>query len=72
MANETYQIWEESDPDGWGGITLSTKKTCEEEIRKGILASKPILILEFQADSWEEACQRKHDHYGWEPYIPST
>ncbi len=67
---ETYQIWEETDPDGCGGITLSTKESCENLKERGLLGDKPVMVLEFQAASWTEACQREHDHYGWEPYIP--
>jgi len=67
---QTYQIWEETDPDGDGGISLGTAEGCQWLMDRGLLGSKPVMILEFQAASWAEACQKEHDHYGWEPYVP--
>jgi hypothetical protein len=29
-----------------------------------------VKVLEFQAGSWNEACQRQNDHYGWGYYPP--
>ena len=70
--SEVYQIWEETDPQGDGGITLATKEGCEEQAARGLLGSAPVLVLEFEAETWEEACQRQHDYCGWGSYRPMS
>jgi hypothetical protein len=52
-----------------GGITL---KRGDGPPMFGDEPEEPdaVKILEFQAASWNEACQRKNDHFGWGKYRP--
>ena len=59
----TYQIWEDADD----GITLSTMENCQAN--PTLLGLAPVMVLEFEASSWDEACRRKYEYYGWEPYV---
>ncbi|MDQ0138555.1 hypothetical protein J2T05_000128 [Cupriavidus necator] len=30
----------------------------------------PVLLATFEADSYDEACQKYNDHFGWGKYHP--
>ncbi len=54
-------------------------ETCGITLKQGaglpMLGGEPedpnaVKVLEFQAASWNEACQKKNDHYGWGVYQP--
>lgn len=55
VVKDVYQIWIDDDPEGWGGVTLATKAVCEGFHSRGILGAAPRLVLEFEAETWEEA-----------------
>ncbi len=65
-----YQLWEDIGPDGYGGLSLVQADKAQEYQDRGLLGETPVLVLEFEAATWEEACQRQYDHYGWGTYRP--
>jgi hypothetical protein len=61
-----FSIWEGDEC----GITLGRgvdPPTCGDGSPLDLNAVK---VLEFKAASWDEACQRQNDHYGWGRYVP--
>lgn len=65
-----YQIWEGLEPDRSGESTLVPADRAGEFLCRGLLGASPVLILQFEAATWDEACQRQYDHYGWGTYRP--
>jgi hypothetical protein len=61
-----YEIWEALDG---GGITLM-EADAEPRAKRIALGGPAKLVLTFEAKTWEDANQKMHDHYGWEPYVP--
>ncbi len=58
MSKAVFTIWEGD------GITLKVGTQPPQ------LSPGDTRILEFEANTWEEACQRQCDHYGWGKYHP--
>ncbi|CAG2133888.1 hypothetical protein LMG31506_01263 [Cupriavidus yeoncheonensis] len=44
--------------------------SIEEEVARGLWEGPPVLLATFEADSYEEACQKYNDHFGWGKYHP--
>lgn len=63
-----YEIWESADGDA-----LLMEADAEDRAKKVALLEiwgPSKLVLTFEAQTWEDANQKMHDHYGWEEYIP--
>jgi hypothetical protein len=61
-----YELWQAEDED-----VVSYSFFAEgNEIARRFLESNAKLIWIVETDSWDEACSRKHEFLGWEPYIP--
>lgn len=60
-----FTIWESE----ICGITLKEGGSLPM-IGNTVEDTEAIKILEFEAASWNEACQIQNDHYGWGKYIP--
>lgn len=61
-----YSIWEGE------GITLTAGEVpprLQDGRRQDETAVK---VAQFEADSWEAACKKMHERYGFEPYITGT
>ena len=63
-----YELWEDSEDDS---LTFTTTANAQWMRQMGILgchfAKKK---WEVEADSWEEAMTKLHEHMDWKPYTP--
>ena len=57
-----YELWE--DDEG-----LSFFPDNNDSARR-LLGAEARLVWECRAKSWEEAQALKHEHLGWDPYVP--
>jgi hypothetical protein len=65
----TYQCWISAEDDE---ITFSTEENIEILRKQNLLGKDPVLVYEFQSDSWVDAMTEHHQRQGWEPYVPMT
>lgn len=63
-----YEIWQ-ADGTGETGLRWDIH-SVEEEVVRGLWEGTPVLLATFEADSYEEACRKYNDHFGWGKYHP--
>jgi hypothetical protein len=61
-----YSIWEGDEC----GITLKPGDGPPTWGQNGGPMDGSVCVLVFEAETWEGACQREYDHYGWGKYVP--
>ncbi len=59
---QRYELWQD-------GEQLSFFPASHEGMRR-LLGPSAVKLWECEAASWEEAQALKHEHLGWEPYLP--
>ncbi len=64
----TYEVWQIVDPAGGTQITLLEKG--QFETRQPLYEGKAALLTSFEADSYDEAAQKRNDYFGWGKYHP--
>jgi hypothetical protein len=52
------------------GLTSKKEWLENEFLRKDENGKDLRIVLEFEAETWEEAMQKYNDHYGYGKYIP--
>ncbi|WP_231401704.1 hypothetical protein [Cupriavidus sp. WS] len=67
-----YEIWQAIAGDGSSqtGLLWEGQPSIEDEVSRGLWEGTPVLLVTFEADSYEEACQKYNDHFGWGKYHP--
>jgi hypothetical protein len=61
-----YELWQTEDENG---ISYSFFREDNESARC-LLEPNTKFIWIVESASWNEACSRKHEFLGWEPYLP--
>ena len=61
-----FSIWEGEE----FGITLKRGNEIPRYKNGKVMDETANKIYEFEANSWEEACQKQNDYFGWGEYIP--
>ena len=63
----TYELWiEDEGADGKDSMLIPA-----DHPQKASLTANAALQWSCEADSWEEAMNKYHEHMGWEPYKPT-
>lgn len=60
-----YELWEARDEGGDGFTFIPENHPQRSRLTRG-----SVLVWSVEADNWEEANQKRHEHMGWEPYKP--
>jgi len=70
--SKKYEIWQAIAEDGCAQSSLrwEGQPNIVEEIDRGLWDGTPVLLANFEADTYEEACQKYYDHFGWGKYHP--
>ena len=66
---KTYVI-SESDKIGETGCTEKSAWLESPVLQRDTAGNLMTVVLEFEAETWEEAMQKYNDHYGYGKYIP--
>jgi len=63
-----YEIWQAIAEDGSSQSGLLEEGKMEKELH--LWEGTPVLLATFEASSYNEACQKYNDHFGWGKYHP--
>ncbi|MGT2434182.1 hypothetical protein ACU4HD_45575 (plasmid) [Cupriavidus basilensis] len=72
QLSKKYEIWQAIAEDGSSqtGLRWEEQHSIEDEVSRGLWEGTPVLLSTFEANSYEEACQKYNDHFGWGKYHP--
>ena len=63
-----YEVWEVVDPAGGSHIALVEKGQFEAQ--RHMYDGKAELLTSFEAETFDEAAQKRNDYFGWGKYQP--
>lgn len=61
-----YELWQSTSRR----VNTYTLLRAGDLQNQALLESGAKVIWKFDADNWEKACRKQHEHLGWEPYKP--
>lgn len=61
----TYEAWREP-----GCLSFGPQEALARDRASGFISAGAQKIWTVEADSWEEAMTKYHEHMDWEPYVP--
>lgn len=65
---KTYELWEAVSPEG--GSQFALLEAGQIATHTPLFEGTPMLLTTFDADSYEEAAQKRNDFLGWGKYHP--
>ena len=66
----TWTLWDHGTEDGCNCISLSPGMEIPHFVNGTPQHNHNIALRRFEADSYDEACARRNELMGWEPYKP--
>lgn len=66
-----WEVWEETSAGAaHSALIEATDEARRQQLRLFMPGTSPKLVLEFEAATFDEACQKRNDHYGWGTHKP--
>lgn len=59
-----YEIWEDDE-----GCEITLRNT-KDSLESCMIGNNAKMVHSFEANSYNEACQKQYDYYGWGVYKP--
>jgi len=63
-----YEIWQVV--DAAGGTQIALLESGQFEARRDLYEGKAELLTSFEAQTYDEAAQKRNDYFGWGKYQP--
>lgn len=63
-----YEVWEVVDPAG--GSQIALLEEGQFEAQQHMYDGKAELLTSFEAETFDEAAQKRNDYFGWGKYQP--